>query len=77
MGQLPRYSIRFQRPIWIDDVSNLADKLLLADCIKFGKFTLKSGIEFPIYIDLDAWWASPQLLNHSEGLHPDFTRITV
>jgi uridine monophosphate synthetase len=43
--------------------SALADALLEAGCIQFGAFTLKSGIESPIYIDLRRLVAYPQLLS--------------
>lgn len=40
----------------------LADRLLEAGCIKFGDFTLKSGLKSPIYIDLRRIISDPNLL---------------
>jgi uridine monophosphate synthetase len=41
---------------------SLADRLLEAGCVRFGRFTLKSGLQSPIYIDLRRLAAHPRLL---------------
>jgi uridine monophosphate synthetase len=48
-------------------LARLADALLEAGCIRFGSFTLKSGLVSPIYIDLRLLASYPHLLAQVAG----------
>jgi uridine monophosphate synthetase len=66
-----RKSILIQRKVKLDEQEipryapefiGIADSLLEAGCIKFGQFTLKSGLVSPIYIDLRLLASFPDVL---------------
>jgi uridine monophosphate synthetase len=55
-------------------VSRLAQDLAASGCVRFGKFTLKSGVVSPIYLDLRQLVSCPPILRRVAGAYAGLLR---
>lgn len=53
----------------------LAQDLLDTGCVKFGSFTLKSGVVSPIYLDLRRLVSYPEVMRRVVGAYADLLRV--
>jgi uridine monophosphate synthetase len=61
--------VSHQRGNLSEELCALADQFLATGCIQFGRYTLKSGLESPIYIDLRRLISMPDLLGRVAGTY--------
>lgn len=58
----------------LEHYAALADGLLELGCVRFGTFTLKSGLQSPIYLDLRRLVSHPPLLRQVAAAYADLLR---